>query len=487
MSGLVDLPGNGGRDNVTDADGAAVTGIAVTGVNSGTLWYSLDDGATWTAAAVSATHSLLLAADPGVRVYFRPNPDFSGTLTNAITFRAWDQSSGTHGGFADTTVNGGTTAFSSAAGHGGITVNGINDAPTDIIWNQVAPASGAALPAAGATLANLATVDSDDTSFAYSLLAGSSGGFAVSAAGVVTATAALAVNTTYTLIVESRDPANLAASKTFVIVTGDGTDNAALPPGGAGDPILAGDNIVYGSAGADVVYGGAGRDILFGQDGDDTIRAGAGSDVIDGGAGIDLLDYSDQWQAPNGSGIDGINIDGFAQSSSLNIINQGPDASTNLDTYFNMEGVIGSAFNDRIVGSSAGDILRGGAGDDQLSGAGGNDTIRGGSGNDTLDGGSGTGDLLDLSDANGPVTFTLVQSASSTSLDLTSVGLGLDSYLNMEGAIGSDFNDTLTGSSGADTLRGGLGDDQLTGGAGADNLTGGGGIDTFVYASGRPR
>ena len=155
-----------------------------------------------------------------------------------------------------------------------------------------------------------------------------------------------------------------------------------------------------------------------------------------------------------------------------------------LDSYANMEGVIGSAFNDRIVGSSAGDILRGGAGDDQLSGAGGNDTIRGGSGNDTLDGGTGSGDLLDLSDASGPVTVTLVQSASSTSLDLTSVGLGLDSYLNMEGAIGSDFNDTLTGSSGADTLRGGLGDDQLTGGAGADNLTGSGGIDTFVYASG---
>ena len=332
VSGLVDLPGNGGRDNVTDADGAAVTGIAVTGVNSGTLWYSLDDGATWTAAAVSATHSLLLAADPGVRVYFRPNADFSGTLTNAITFRAWDQSSGTHGGFADTTVNGGTTAFSSAAGHGGITVNGINDAPTDIIWNQVAPASGAALPAAGATLANLATVDSDDTSFTYSLLAGSSGGFAVSAAGVVTATAALAANTTYTLIVESRDPANLAVSKTFIIVTGDGTDNAALPPGGAGDPILAGDNIVYGSAGADVVHGGAGRDILFGQDGDDIIRAGAGSDVIDGGKGGDTLTgdggidkfvfaSADSTLSVTGTGNNGV-VSGFDTITDFDIANE---------------------------------------------------------------------------------------------------------------------------------------------------------------------
>jgi hypothetical protein len=104
VSGLVDLAGDGGRDNVTDADPAAVTGIAVTGVNSGTLWYSLDDGATWTAAAVSATHALLLAANPGVRVYFQPNADFSGTLTNAIAFRAWDRSSGAHGGFADTTL-----------------------------------------------------------------------------------------------------------------------------------------------------------------------------------------------------------------------------------------------------------------------------------------------------------------------------------------------------------------------------------------------
>ena len=43
----------------------------------------------------------LLAADANTRIYFQPNADYNGTLATAITFRAWDQSSGRqrgHGG-----------------------------------------------------------------------------------------------------------------------------------------------------------------------------------------------------------------------------------------------------------------------------------------------------------------------------------------------------------------------------------------------------
>jgi Ca2+-binding RTX toxin-like protein len=119
------------------------------------------------------------------------------------------------------------------------------------------------------------------------------------------------------------------------------------------------------------------------------------------------------------------------------------------DSYANMEGVIGSRFADNLTGSS------------------GNDIIRGGAGNDALNGGDGV-DLLDLSDATGPVTFTLTQSNSGTLVDLSGVGLGSDTYRNMEGVIGSIFSDTLTGSSGDDVLVGGLGADQLSGGGGAD-------------------
>lgn len=108
-----------------------------------------------------------------------------------------------------------------------------------------------------------------------------------------------------------------------------------------------------------------------------------------------------------------------------------------------------------------------GAGNDTVTGGGLNDIIDGGAGNDTIDGGAGN-DLLSFSDATGAINFTLVQSGSDTSVILSSVGLGTDTYRNMEGVIGSDFNDTLTGSSGNDTLNGGAGIDMLNGGAGND-------------------
>jgi Ca2+-binding RTX toxin-like protein len=130
-----------------------------------------------------------------------------------------------------------------------------------------------------------------------------------------------------------------------------------------------------------------------------------------------------------------------------------------------MEGVIGSAYNDILTGSTANDILRGGVG------------------NDTIDGGAGI-DLLDFSDATGAINFTLVQSSSVTSVNLSAVNLGTDSYKNMEGVIGSAFDDTITGSAGNDVLRGGAGNDRLSGGAGNDLLIGGAGVDTLTGGAG---
>jgi Ca2+-binding RTX toxin-like protein len=97
-------------------------------------------------------------------------------------------------------------------------------------------------------------------------------------------------------------------------------------------------------------------------------------------------------------------------------------------------------------------------------------------------------DLLDLSDATGGINFTLDQTAGTHSTGALA-GLGTDTYSNMEGVIGSNFNDTLNGSGSGDVLKGADGNDALNGnggndilvgGAGADNLTGGAGSDTFV-------
>ncbi len=107
----------GELDNVTDVDGGSVLGIAVTAVDSsnGSWFYSLDDGANWIAmGSVSDASARLLAADATTRVYFQPNPGFTGEVAGAMTFRAWDQTTGANGAFADTSTNGTTTAFSAA-------------------------------------------------------------------------------------------------------------------------------------------------------------------------------------------------------------------------------------------------------------------------------------------------------------------------------------------------------------------------------------
>src|SRR5262249_30238464 len=122
-----------------DVDTGALTGIALTATDtsSGSWFYSTNGGTTWTAVgAVSNTSALLLAADANTRLYFQPAANFNGTISSAITFPACDQTSGTAGPMADTSSNGGTTAFSAATDTAGITINPVNDAP------ETSPGSG---------------------------------------------------------------------------------------------------------------------------------------------------------------------------------------------------------------------------------------------------------------------------------------------------------------------------------------------------------
>ena len=86
--------------------------------------------ATWTAfGSPSDASARLLAADANTYVRFVPNANWNGTVAGGISFRAWDRSSGTAGGTANTSSNGGTTAFSGATASANITVNAVNDAP----------------------------------------------------------------------------------------------------------------------------------------------------------------------------------------------------------------------------------------------------------------------------------------------------------------------------------------------------------------------
>ncbi len=127
VSAIVKLGGN-----VSDRDAGAVTGIAITAFNTGTngSWFYTTGGEWTSIAPVSEGNALRLNADESTRIYFQPTANFSGNITNAITFRAWDATDqGANGSTESIVNNGNITAFSSFADVASLRVNPINDAP----------------------------------------------------------------------------------------------------------------------------------------------------------------------------------------------------------------------------------------------------------------------------------------------------------------------------------------------------------------------
>jgi ELWxxDGT repeat protein len=115
VSAIADLlPPAGGADSVSDSDAGAVTGIAVSTQAGLPLWYSLDNGATWTPFSSNLGNVRLLAADANTRLFVSPpSIDFTGSRANEFLFQAWDQTVGTNGGVITTgTLTGPTGAFS---------------------------------------------------------------------------------------------------------------------------------------------------------------------------------------------------------------------------------------------------------------------------------------------------------------------------------------------------------------------------------------
>ena len=93
-------------------------------------FYTTDGGSTWIAlGSVSDTSARVLDADSNTRIYFQSNQDYNGSVQDAITFRAWDQTQGGNGTLQDASTNGGTTAFSADSETADITVTAVNDAP----------------------------------------------------------------------------------------------------------------------------------------------------------------------------------------------------------------------------------------------------------------------------------------------------------------------------------------------------------------------
>ncbi|NML24397.1 cadherin domain-containing protein [Zoogloea dura] len=130
-----DQTSNGGQTvasilgaSVTDVDDGAQQGIAVVATTDGNgSWqFSTNDGASWSAVGVvSDGNALLLRAEDKIRFV----PDGLNSTSASISYRAWDQSSGAAGSKADSSSNGGTTAFSVATDTASLTASAVNDPP----------------------------------------------------------------------------------------------------------------------------------------------------------------------------------------------------------------------------------------------------------------------------------------------------------------------------------------------------------------------
>lgn len=204
--------------------------------------------------------------------------------------------------------------------------------------------------------------------------------------------------------------------------------------------------------------------------------------------GFALYDFASYGTAPaltifDSAGTDTLDASGYGQNQMINLeagtYSDIGGLNNNIGIAHNalIENAIGGSGNDTINGNGLANLLKGNAGTDTLNGGAGDDTLDGGLGADVLDGGEGV-DLADYSTSGEAVTVNL---RLNTTAGGTAAG---DSFIAIEGLIGSDFADILTGGNSDNVLRGGAGSDRLFGNSGADHLLGGDDDDTLNGGAG---
>ncbi|MFK7837510.1 MAG: calcium-binding protein [Sulfitobacter sp.] len=248
---------------------------------------------------------------------------------------------------------------------------------------------------------------------------------------------------------------------------------------------LFGDDKIAGGLGDDTIYGGWGRDIVLGGDGEDSVHGGAGNDIVVGnkgddemfgGRGNDLLVWN------NGDGSDLI------------------DGGTGYDVQqvnFNTDLVDDDLQNNHVAEFSVTDqgiqFAR-----IELNGQ----TERGlfqldirktevqetnfGGGDDTA---VITGDVLEkiklkLDGGDGIDTLDMSQTTQSASINLGKGYVNTSKAKNFENAIGTNFDDKISGDKGDNVLSGLGGEDRLFGRGGDDTIAGNKGNDKMFGGSG---
>ncbi len=257
-----------------------------------------------------------------------------------------------------------------------------------------------------------------------------------------------------------------------------------------------------GTAAADTLVGDSLPNQLLGGGADDTLQGGRADDTLDGGTGTNTADYSD---APGGTGIDASLVTGTVKNAST-------------DSLSGIQHLVGTSFDDTLVGDDQANDLDGAGGDDIFQGRGMTDTLTGGAGANTADfqdapsgvdldlqdqtvgggaddsmsgirhatgsqfadtlagdaninnlGGAAGNDILqaraaadNLDGDNGSDTADLSDAPAGVNVNLATQSVSggdADALNSIENAIGTDFDDTLTGDSGVNTLVGAGGND----------------------------
>lgn len=271
-----------------------------------------------------------------------------------------------------------------------------------------------------------------------------------------------------------------------------------------------GSNVLF--SGSEGSYVGA----VIGTSGDDTFTDSTTYDQLwDGGSGDDIFDAQPSSSITiiedSSGGIDTLRLDRafFAVDANLQA-GMVTDANGNqvfiVDRQGNLaatiENMSGTAFSDVIRGTDGDNVLYGVGGHDIFDGGAGNDIfipVLGGSvaifdaaGNDTIDySAASRGINLDLSRSNGSVQtidtagstlalFGQIENAIGTSHDDSMTGGSANNIL-----VGQGGNDRLLGQSGHDVLIGGAGDDEINGGSDRDIAVGGRGADRINAGSGQ--